>query len=90
MVNGAEELPAMGSGKTRKFQQLVELQSELVKQARKNELAEQRCDALRRELESHAQQVRRKGRAATWMARLARLRELLVANLRSRSDPGRR
>jgi hypothetical protein len=82
MVNGAEELPATGSGKTRKFQQLVELQNELVDQARKNELAEQQCDTLRRELERKVLRQRPDTAAASFARRLAALRERLVGTLR--------
>lgn len=85
MRNGAEEHPATGSGKLGKFRQLVELQSELVEQARKNEQAEQQCDALWRELERTAQPGGRIKPVATLARGLAGLRERLVGGLRKRA-----
>lgn len=84
MVNGAEELPVK-PGELRKFQQLVELQGELVEQARKNEQAEQQCDALWRELERTAQPPERATPVAALARRLTRLRQRLVGSLRRRA-----
>jgi hypothetical protein len=85
MRNGAEEHPATGPGKLGKFRQLVELQGELVAQARKNEQAEQQCDALWRELERTAQPGGRATPLAALARRLAGLRERLVGGLRKRA-----
>jgi hypothetical protein len=85
MVNGADELPVK-PGELRKFQQLVELQGELVEQARKNEQAEQQCDTLRRDLEREVLRPRRDTPVTTLARRLAGLRDRLVRRLRSRAQ----
>jgi hypothetical protein len=61
--------------------ELVELQSQLVELALKNEQAEQQCDALWRELERTARGHRLDGRAAVLAARLARWRHRLAGGL---------
>jgi hypothetical protein len=85
MARGTEELPVAKPGELRKFQQLVELQSQLVEVARKNEQAEKECDALWRELERNARKPRQiSAGAGTLAVRLLRLRRQLLADLRAR------
>jgi hypothetical protein len=86
MENGAEAHPAK-AGELGKFRQLVELQSQLVEQARKNELAEQRRDALWRELERTVQPPGRHATIAAFTHRLGGLRARLMGALRNRARP---
>jgi hypothetical protein len=63
------------------LRQLVELQSQLVELALKNEQAEQQCDALWRELERTARRHRLHSRAAALATRLALWRHRLAGGL---------